>query len=213
MKKILCYGDSNTWGWIPATKERYGRDERWPGVLRLALGEGYEIIEEGLPGRTTVWNDPIEARQVDTYMNGRIYLLPCLGSHKPLDLVVIMLGSNDLKKRFSVSAFDIANGAGVLVNIVQQSDAGRRGGAPDVLLVTPPPLARLSDSADMFDEAPCKSIKLAKEFQRVAEEYGCALLDAGQHVVSSDVDGAHLEPGEHRKLGQAVAARVRQILG
>jgi lysophospholipase L1-like esterase len=207
MKTILCYGDSNTWGWNPATLERYARDERWPGVLRQELGEGYLVIEEGLPGRTTVWDDPIEG-----YKNGREYLIPCLDTHKPIDLVTIMLGTNDLKVRFSVSAYDVANSAGVLVDIVQRSMAGPNGGAPKVLLMAPPPLGRLTEYAEMFDRAKIKSRKFSKHYQRVAKEYGCQWLDTANIVVSSDVDGVHLEPDEHRKLGQAVAAVVRNML-
>jgi lysophospholipase L1-like esterase len=90
-KTILCYGDSNTWGFNPATQARYARDERWTGVLRQALGDGYWVIEEGLNGRTTVWDDPIE-----DYRSGKEYLLPCLRSHKPVDLVVVMLSHSRL---------------------------------------------------------------------------------------------------------------------
>ncbi len=91
MKTIVCFGDSNTWGFAPISKARYDRDTRWPGVLRNALGGGYLVIEEGQNGRTTVWDDPIEANK-----NGATYLLPCLESHKPLDLLIIKLGTNDL---------------------------------------------------------------------------------------------------------------------
>jgi lysophospholipase L1-like esterase len=206
-KTILCYGDSNTWGWNPVTQERYARDERWPGVLREELGEGYLVIEEGLPGRTTVWDDPIEG-----YKNGKEYLIPCLESHKPIDLVIILLGTNDLKVRFSVSAYDIANSAGVLVDVVQRSMAGPDGGAPQVLLMAPPPLGRLTEYTEMFDGAKPKARKFSEHFQRVAKEYGCTLLDTGNIIVSSDVDGVHLEPDEHRKLGRAVAAVVRNML-
>ena len=148
MKVILCFGDSNTWGYDPATKSRFPRDVRWTGVLRNALGEEYLVIEEGLNGRTTVWNDPIEG-----YKNGREYLIPCLETHKPIDLVVIMLGTNDLKKRFSVSAFDIANSTGVLADTVKKSAAGPNDGVPPILLLAPPPLAKLTEFAEMFEGA------------------------------------------------------------
>ncbi len=147
-----------------------GRDVRWTGVLRRALGDAYEILEEGLNGRTTVWNDPIEG-----YKNGREYLIPCLETHRPLDLVIIMLGTNDLKQRFSLSAFDIAQGAGVLVKTVQQSDAGYAGSPPPVLLLAPPPIATLSeDFVDMFAGAEEKSLKFGRHYRQVAEEWGCA---------------------------------------
>lgn len=208
MKTILCFGDSNTWGWNPVAQARYGRDVRWTGVLRNRLGEGYLVIEEGQNGRTTVWDDPVERHK-----NGAAYLPPCLESHQPLDLVVIMLGSNDLKMRFSVPAYDIAHSAGVLVDIVQKSPFGPDGGPPQVLLLAPPPLVRLSDFAEMFGEdATEKSRLLGTHYQQIADEYGCHFLDTGQIIVSSAVDGVHLDPGEHEKLGKAVAAKVRNIL-
>ena len=207
IKTILCYGDSNTWGWNPATQARYARDERWPGVLRRALGEGYLVIEEGLNGRTTVWDDPIEG-----YKSGKEYLIPCLETHRPLDLVIIMLGTNDLKARFSLPACDIADGARVLVDIVLKSDAGPGGSAPQALLIAPPRLGRLTDFAEMFEGARQKSRLFARHYRRVAGEAGCAFLDAGEVIVSSAIDGVHLDLSEHRKLGQAVAALVKQVL-
>ncbi|MFW6082496.1 MAG: SGNH/GDSL hydrolase family protein [Chloroflexota bacterium] len=204
---ILCYGDSNTWGWNPATEERLPADVRWTGVCRHMLGDEYHVIEEGLNGRTTVWDDPIEG-----YKNGKTYLIPCLETHRPLDMVIIMLGTNDLKGRFSVSAYDIANAVGVLVEIVRKSEAGRQGRAPDVLLVAPPPLGKLTEFSDMFVGAEEKSRNLAKHCRRVADEYGCALLDTSDLIVSSDIDGVHLEAGEHQKLGEAIAALVKSLV-
>jgi lysophospholipase L1-like esterase len=206
MKTVLCYGDSNTWGYNPGTGERFSRDERWTGVLRQKLGAEYHVIEEGLNGRTTVWDDPIEG-----YKNGKEYLIPCLQSHRPIDLVVIMLGTNDLKKRFSVSAYDIANAAGVLVDVVQRSDAGPEGHPPKVLLMAPPPVGKLTEFAEMFEDAEVKSRKFSEYYRRVAEEYGCMLLDTSEVIVSSDLDGIHFEAGEHQKLGEAVAARVKNF--
>jgi lysophospholipase L1-like esterase len=207
MKTILCYGDSNTWGYDPATQDRFPRDVRWTGVLRNELGDQYIVIEEGLNGRTTVWDDPIEG-----YKNGKEYLIPCLESHRPLDLVVIMLGTNDLKMRFSVPTFDIANSAGVLVDIVRSSAAGPDGRPPRVLLIAPPPLARLTDFADMFEGATPKALTFAKHYRRVAEEKDCYFLDAGAVIVSSNLDGIHFEADQHAKLGLAVAGHVRAAL-
>ena len=133
MRTILCYGDSNTWGYDPETGERFPEDVRWPGVLRTKLGDDYRVIEEGLSGRTTVWDDPIEG----VHKNGRTYLGPCLESHKPVDLVTLMLGTNDLKTRFGSSASDIAQGAAQLSEMVSRSGCGPGGGAPVVLLISP----------------------------------------------------------------------------
>jgi lysophospholipase L1-like esterase len=126
--------------------------------------------------------------------------------------VVIMLGTNDLKMRFSVSAFDIANGAGVLVDIVQKSATGPNDKAPLVLLLAPPPIAELTEFAEMFEGAKPKAERFSAHYWRVAHERGCAFLDTGQVIVSSSLDGIHFEPEEHKKLGRAVAERVRGIL-
>ncbi len=206
MKTILCFGDSNTWGWNPSTLSRYGRDERWPGVLRTQLGAGYLIIEEGQNGRTTVWDDPVERHK-----NGATYLPPCLESHHPLDLVVIMLGTNDLKLRYSVPACDIAQSVGVLVDIVQKSGFGPDGGPPQVLLMAPPPLAKLTEFAEMLEGGTEKALKLGPYYQVVADEYGCHFLNTADYIVSSDLDGVHLDTSEQEKLGKAVAAKVRTI--
>ena len=207
MKTILCYGDSNTWGYDPVTQDRFPLERRWPGVLAQELGAGYRVIEEGLGGRTTVWDDPIEG-----YKNGREYLIPCLETHKPIDLITILLGTNDLKKRFSVSAYDVAASAGVLIDVVQKSAAGIGGRAPEILLMAPPPFSRLSEFAEMFEGGVEKSRKFSEHYKRIAEQFKCHFMDTGQVIVSSDLDGIHFEADQHRKLGQAVAARVREIL-
>ena len=208
MKTILCYGDSNTRGYIPGSGERYPRDVRWAGVLRDELGDRYEVIEEGLNGRTTVWNDPIEG-----YKNGKTYLIPCLETHQPLDLVIMMLGTNELKKRFSLSTYDIAEGVRVLVNIVQKSEAGPDGAPPKLLLMAPPPVAKLTEFVEMFEGAEVKSRRFSEHYRRIAEEQGCEFFDTSEVIVSSDIDGIHFEAGEHQKLGKAVADLVRKILG
>jgi lysophospholipase L1-like esterase len=209
VRTILCYGDSNTWGSDPETGERFAEDVRWPGVLRQRLGEEYRVIEEGLPGRTTVRDDPIEG----DHKNGRTYLMACLESHRPLDLVTLMLGTNDLKARFGGSASDIAQGAASLADMMLRSGCGPDGGAPVVVLISPPAVATLTDMAQMFEGAEEKSGQFRGHYERFAEQHGCEFFDASEVIVSSDVDGIHLEAGEHRKLGEAVAARIGEILG
>ena len=206
-KTILCYGDSNTWGYDPATEDRFDRHTRWAGVMRDVLGDDYWVIEEGLNGRTTVWDDPIEG-----YKNGHSYLIPCLETHKPIDLVIIMLGTNDLKVRFFLPPSDIAKGAGVLVNTVQKSDTGRNEQAPPVLLLAPPVVVKLTEFEEMFEGAEAKSEKFSLCYGQIAQEYGCHFLDTAQVIKSSPLDGIHFEATEHRKLGKAVAAKVREIL-
>ncbi len=207
MRTILCYGDSNTWGYDPVTGHRFGREERWPGVLARKLGDAYAVIEEGLNGRTTVWDDPIFPHR-----NGREYLVPCLESHAPLDLVVIALGVNDLKARIARSASDIADGAGALVEIVRKSATGPDGGAPNVLLLAPPPVGELGDSAEMLEGAPEKSRGFSKHYRRVADKYGCGLVDLAELVSVSAIDGIHFEASEHEKIGREVGARAKALL-
>jgi lysophospholipase L1-like esterase len=204
MRNILCYGDSNTWGWDPETRQRFPPGVRWPGVMAAALGPGFRVIEEGLNGRTTVWTDP----HVE-YRNGKHYLEPCLESHKPLDTVVLMLGTNDLKYKFSATAGDIARGAGALIEMALRSRAGVNDGAPSVLLVAPPPLGRLTEFAEIFDGGEPKSRLLAPRYAAIASELGCDFLDAGSIVRSSDIDGVHLEADAHRALGLAIASFLR----
>jgi len=207
MKTILCYGDSNTHGFNAHTQDRFSIDERWTGVLAQELGAAYHVVEEGLNGRTTVWNDPVEGR-----MSGKDYLVPCLASHHPIDLVVLMLGTNDLKKRFAVSVFDIAYSVGMLVNIIQTSGAGPDYSAPQVLLISPPVVGKLSAYAEMFgDDVQARSKQFAKHYRLIADQYRCHFLDAAQVIVSGDVDGVHWEADQHRKLGRVVAARVKEI--
>jgi lysophospholipase L1-like esterase len=187
LRCVLCYGDSNTWGYEPATGERFPEEVRWPGVLQKELGEGFRVIEEALNGRTTVHDDPVEEHR-----NGRTYLRPCMESHAPLDLVVIALGVNDLKARFGLSASDIADGVGALASIAKTTGAGP-GGAPEVLLVVPPPVGKLTNAAQMFRGAEEKSRDLSYQYRRVAGQRGCALLDAGEVVeaVSDALEVAH----------------------
>jgi lysophospholipase L1-like esterase len=213
MRTILCYGDSNTWGCPPIqpgqSVERYGQHVRWGSVLRTALGPGYWVIEEGLNGRTTAWDDPIEG----AHKNGKRYLLPCLESHAPIDLVVLMLGTNDLKQRFGLSAADIAASAGTLVDIVVQSAWGPKNSPPKVLLICPPPTAQLSGFAEMFAGAGEKSRALAAHYRREADLRGCAFLDAGQIISSSEQDGIHFEAEAQQMLGHTVASYVKNLLG
>lgn len=214
MKTIMCYGDSNTWGAVPMpaleTVGRFSRSERWTGVLQHELGQDYEVIAEGCNGRTTVWDDPIEGHK-----NGKTYLIPCLDSHQPLDLVIIMLGTNDLKARFSVMPADIAASAAVLADIVQRHPSQVTGAEPpQVLLIAPPPLQEaLPDFfEDMLAGGYEKSLRLSECFEIAARRVGCPLLDAGKIITSSKIDGIHFDAPEHKKLGRAVAAVVKQML-
>jgi lysophospholipase L1-like esterase len=207
MYEILCFGDSNTWGYNPATRERFPRDIRWTGVLQAALGKDFHVIEEGLNGRTTVWEDPVEGDKV-----GKRHLPPCLESQAPLDLVVLMLGTNDTKQRYSAPPTDIARGIGVLLDIIAASTAGSKAKAPPVLLVAPVPLGKITEFAQMFEGGPEKSRALAPLYAALAQERGCPFFDAGSVARCSDKDGVHFEAPSHRALGEALAREVKKIL-
>ncbi len=212
MKNILCYGDSNTWGCKPIVQpgviERHEPDVRWPGVMARILGDNFRAIEEGLNARTTVHDDPIDG----AHKNGKSYLLPCLETHLMLDLVIIMLGTNDLKSRFSLTAFDIASGIKPLLDIVASVAPKNGGVAPKTLVVSPAPIARLSLMADMFEGGTEKSKQLARHYEAVANANNSHYLNAGDVITSSDADGFHLEADQHALLGEAMAGSVRKIL-
>ena len=208
MKTILCYGDSLTWGYHPATGKRIASDKRWPGVLRNDLGNNYFVIEEGLNGRTTLWDDPLHGG----YKNGMKYLIPCLASHRPVDLVILFLGTNDLKTRFSLSAAEIARSIRVLVDLILKSEAGPHENAPELLLVAPPMITELSNFAEEFENGKTKSLLLGQYYKQVAEEYNIQFLDASEVVVASEIDGIHLDVDEHVKLGHVMSYTVKKII-
>ena len=208
-KNVLCYGDSNTWGCDPApTHNRFPRDVRWTGVLQKLLGDDYYVIEEGCCGRTTVWDDPIEMDK-----NGKTYLGPCLESHRPVNLVVLMLGTNDLKQRFSVPASDIARGVGTLCKTILHSESGPDWQAPKILVVAPPRLAKLDEFAEMFAGGDVKSQHLAANYKKIAEELNLPFLDAGTVVTTSDLDGLHWEADEHAKFARKLAEIIPGLIG
>lgn len=206
-RTVLCYGDSNTWGFDPVTKERFGPMQRWTGILQESLGPSVRIIEEGLNGRTTVFDDPLQPGR-----NGLDYLVPCLDSHSPVDLLVLMLGTNDLKRRFALSAEEISLGAARLIAAAQGSRSGANGRSAQVLLLSPPLIGPLHEYAGFFEGAESKSAELARYFRRIAEETGCRFLDTAPLVRASEVDGVHLDPSSHATLARALAEELPKLL-
>jgi lysophospholipase L1-like esterase len=206
---IVCFGDSNTWGFDPASGQRLPREVRWPGILRRELGVQHEVVEEALNGRTTCWEDPFHEGR-----NARTYVQTCLWSHAPVDLVVIMVGTNDLKTHFHADAPQIAAGASGLVDLARRSLAGPGGVPPQVVLVAPPPLGPLTDRSELwgFGSGREKSTQLGRLYRIAAEWAGCAFLDAGEVVTTSPLDGVHLEASAHEHLGRAVAQVVTGML-
>lgn len=204
-KTLLCYGDSNTHGTPPMADldaaGRFDAQTRWTGVAAQALGPGWTLIDEGQPGRTTVHDDPIAG----PHRNGLRILPALLESHATLDGVVLMLGTNDLKARFSVTAHDIALSLGTLIEVVRRSGCGPGGGAPKVLLVAPPPIREVGCLAEMFQGGAAKSLSLGARIAAEAHRAGVAFVNAADHVAVSDLDGIHYDAGGHLTLGRALA--------
>ena len=190
-KTIVCFGDSNTWGYVPGSDgERFGRDVRWPARLATALDGEAEVIAEGLNGRTATIESPVEEGR-----NGLPYLVPCVRSHAPVDLLVIYLGTNDASW---LEPMLVARSVGRLVKVARTAEAGPDRGRPHVLVVCPPPFL---------------GFELAPAFREVCDQLGCELLDLDGVAAYSDLDGIHLDETGHRAVAAAVEQRVRPLLG
>ncbi len=216
-RTIVCFGDSNTHGANPSGHganpdgpPRLPREVRWPRVMEATLGDGYDVIEEGLNGRCTVWDTPVEPGR-----NGLPYLFPCLLSHAPIDLVIIMLGTNDLKRIYGNTAAEIACGAARLVDVARASMAGPDGTSPQVLLMSPAPLGDVTARSELwgFGEALETSRQLAHMYEIVAEDHGAGFFDAGSVATVHPDDGVHLDAVACASLGAALAKVVRAQLG
>ena len=210
MTTILCYGDSNTYGYDPRDGMKYPADSRWPGILKKLLGPSFHVVEEGCNGRTTVFTDPAEE-----WKNGLTYLKPCLNSHKPIDILIIMLGSNDLKKNYHASAADIADGAGELVRVAKEFLAVKQGFVPEIILVSPPLIGEgITESpfSESFDATAIeRSKQFSDEYRRVAEVTGCIYFDAAPVAIASDIDSLHLSPESHKALAIALCKTVLNV--
>lgn len=216
MKTILCYGDSNTWGFNSETGGRFFWEERWTGILQRELGERFRVIEEGLNGRTAGMDDPTEERPWER--NGALYLYPCLRSHDPVDCVVLMLGTNDLKTQFFTTTADLAARIEALIAIVREVLGGYQGYLPEILLISPPPVGEriaFSPFSEEFggEKSIGRSKELADAYQRIARNDSCAFLNAAELVKPGEADSIHLTRKGHRILGFAVAGKIREILG
>lgn len=217
-KSIVCYGDSNTWGYVPCTdhsvlKKRYPRDQRWPGILQQQLGDDYYVVEEGLNSRTTNLD---YAPPPDR--NGKTYLPSCLYSHAPIDLVILALGGNDLKTYFDRSAAQIKNGLSELVDIIQLSPYGVDLQSPPTILITTPviPMDFVEQYVDengtrFLEGAVAKSKQCVDLFAELAKEKSCHYLDLSKDVLPSGIDGVHYDQAAHIKFAYMVTKKVREI--
>lgn len=209
MKNILCFGDSNTFGEKP-TGGRYTRDERWIGILQKKLGDEYYVIEEAMNGRTTVWEDPIQEDRCG------IKSLPlCLHCHKPLDLVILFLGTNDVKNMFPAIPAVIGRSMERLVEVTKQFPYGEKymTSAPKILVVSPPYIGADVGKGlvPQFDELSReKSMELAGIYEAVAKKHGCYFLDSAQYG-ETGIDQVHMTEAGHVALANAFAEKIKEI--
>lgn len=203
--RVLCYGDSNTFGYIPGRGGRYNRHTRWPGRLQELLGSEYQVIEEGLCGRTTAFEDMTEPGR-----NGLDRIRDAVERSLPLDVLVIMLGSNDCKAQFGASAQEIAGG---LEQVAAQARGGEASGFR-VLLVAPAAMTDRVMHSGFGSEFDQRSIKVSKElaeaYEALARKYGCDFLDGSKVTQVSEIDGLHLDAEGHGRLAEAVCGWVRE---
>lgn len=211
-KHIVCFGDSNTHGYCAETGGRFDETQRWCCLLQDKLGKDFLVIEEGLSGRTTCFEDPIHDG-----LSGLNYIYPCLMSHEPVDLLVIMLGTNDTKERFGSSAACIALGLKRLIARAVATTDCWRDGKVSILIVVPQNIdKRYEDTevgATMGRGCAEKSEGLAEEFARIAELTGCHYMDANQYITAepNNIDHMHLTAEGHRQLADALNGRIRDI--
>jgi lysophospholipase L1-like esterase len=211
MKTILCYGDSLTWGYDPEGPGRHALESRWPSVLQAALVDRAHVIAEGLNGRTTIFDD--HGGPADR--NGVRVLPTVLASHSPLDLVIIMLGSNDMKPWLSGRAIAAAKGMQRLVDIIRGHPWALGAGVPDILLVAPPPMVETADPdfAAIFEGGVAQSRMLGSLYADLADDTGCGFFDAGSVAQASPIDGVHLDARNTRAIGKGLESVVRMMLG
>lgn len=213
MKKIVCFGDSNTWGYNAADGSRFPVDIRWPRVMGSLLGDDFEIIEEGQNGRTICCEDPWEWGD----KKGMDYIIPMVETHHPFDLLIIMLGSNDLKAKFHLPAGDIAGG---LQNMLMRTISFLKvkcKASPKILVVAPPAL-KPGIGEGVFKEffegdlSVAKSKDLAKWYKIVADQFEVEFLDASLYAEAGELDSLHLSEEGHKALASALAEKIREIL-
>ena len=211
MLSVLCFGDSNTYGRIPLGKEsgRFERNQRWPGILEKLLGEEYHVIEEGLGGRTSAIDDKIEGR-----MSGLEYITPCLLSHSPLDLVIVQLGTNDMKARYSLPPIDVALSVERVINTILTSDSGIDGSNPKVLALVPLNIDDVGHFKfhEMFMGADKKSRVLSQYFFDMEKRHkDLWVLDPSLTIKPSINDGLHLEKEGHLALASLIYKKLQEI--
>ncbi|MEK4425337.1 GDSL-type esterase/lipase family protein [Solibacillus sp. FSL K6-1523] len=210
-RRIVCFGDSNTWGYNAKTKERFPEGARWTSLLAEMLGDEFQVIEEGLSGRTSVMDDPLFEG-----LNGYSYIHPCLMSHAPLELVIIMLGTNDTKERFHLTSYNIAQGIARLSQKAKTTPAASMGGFPKILVIAPPPIEKGYSETEvgpaMGSECDLKSEEMSKYLKELLAVQGTEFLDTKGLVPMNNIDFMHLDEEGHELLSKLVFHKIKSIL-
>lgn len=211
MPTLLTFGDSNTHGTPPMPAHdfigRHPAGVRWPTVTHADLGADWSLIEEGLPGRMTKFDDLL----MGPVMNGWLGLRIALKTHRPIDVLTIMLGTNDTKCEVTGSPEEIAAGLGGLLGIAFSSENQSAHDGFKVLVIAPPPVVETGPFATTFAGGAAKSIALAPLYAELAATWGAGFLDAGQNIAVSPFDGVHFDADAHIKLGHVVSEAVRAL--
>jgi lysophospholipase L1-like esterase len=211
MKQILVYGDSLTWGIVPGTRRRLPFSQRWPGVLEADLlrgGHSVRVIEDALNGRRTVWDDPFKPGR-----NGIVGLEQRIEVNSPLDLVIVMLGTNDFQSTHHNTAAHSAQGMAALVRAIRRAPIEPDMAVPPILIVSPPQCDTPAGTmVDKFAGARERSSGLATAYRAIADELDCGFFDASQVIAVSKVDGVHLDADQHDVLGHRLLDAVRAYL-
>ena len=211
MPFLLTFGDSNTHGTPPIETRgeyrRHGPDVRWPQVCLRALGPDWQLAEEGLPGRTAQYEDPV----MGPHMNGREGLKIALQSHGPVDVMTLMLGTNDVKTRFAATPEAVLAGIAGLLDVAQSLEMQTRHGGFRILLICPPPVEEVGPIAAEFWGGAARSRALPPLYRALAASRGTGFLDAGDVIRVSPVDGIHFDAEAHGALGLAIAEAVRAL--
>ncbi|MEM8648936.1 MAG: SGNH/GDSL hydrolase family protein [Pseudomonadota bacterium] len=210
MKTILAYGDSLTWGSVPGAGLRHPQGSRWPDALAEGLGSGVDVITDGLRGRLTAYDD----HTAGCDRNGSRTLPTALYAHAPLDLVIILLGINDLQPHIAGSSLAAMDGLRRLVTIIQTHESGPDYPAPKVLIISPPHLCETDDQiyAEYFLNMIDQSRDLAVKFEQISKEKSCAFFDAANVCKASPVDGVHMDEENTINLGKALVPVVKGLL-
>ncbi|WP_210529248.1 SGNH/GDSL hydrolase family protein [Rubellimicrobium arenae] len=210
-RTLLCFGDSNTHGSPPIVTRgeaywRFDDQTRWTRVAAGLLPD-WEVFEEGLPGRTAQFPDPV----MGSHMDGREGIKIALQTHGPIDAMTIMLGTNDTKTRFGADPERITAGIAGLLDIAMSLEMQERHGGFGILLICPAPVLEQGPIRSEFTGAREKSLRLPALYRALAEARGVGFLDAGTVIEVSPTDGIHFEPEAHKSLGEAVAEAIRRL--